>query len=75
MVGSNDPFWNYVEDGADDGSMKCMFCPHTYAIKTSISRIKWHLSGERGHGVAICRGVTKEVQEAAFQAMCGGNKR
>uniref|UniRef100_A0A3N7F8Z6 BED-type domain-containing protein n=1 Tax=Populus trichocarpa TaxID=3694 RepID=A0A3N7F8Z6_POPTR len=75
MVGSNDPFWNYVEDGADDGSMKCMFCPHTYAIKTSISRIKWHLSGERGNGVAICRGVTKEVQEAAFQAMCGGNKR
>jgi disease resistance protein RPS2 len=75
MVGSNDPFWNYVEDGADDGSMKCMFCPHTYAIKTSISRIKWHLSGERGHGVAICRGVPKEVQEAAFQAMCDGNKR
>jgi len=75
MVGSNDPFWNYVEDGADDGSMKCMFCPHTYTIKTSISRIKWHLSGVRRHGVAICRGVTKEVQEAAFQAMYGGNKR
>nr|XP_034914295.1 probable disease resistance protein At4g27220 [Populus alba] len=55
-----------------NGSMKCMFCPHTYTIKTSISRIKWHLSGETGHGVAICRGVTKEVQEAAFQA---ANKR
>ena len=55
--------------------MKCKFCPHTYAIKTSISRIKWHLSGERGHNVAICRGVTNEVQEAAFLAMCGGNKR
>jgi len=74
MVGSNDPFWNYVEYRAD-GSMKCKFCPHTYAIKTSISRIKWHLSGERGHNVAICRGVTKEVQEASFLAMCGGNKR
>jgi len=70
-----DPFWNYVEKSADDGSMKCMFCPHTYAIKTSISRIKWHLSAEEGHGVAICRGVPKEVQEAAWKAMCGGNKR
>jgi hypothetical protein len=55
--------------------MKCKFCPHTYAIKTSISRIKWHLSAEEGHGVAICRGVPKEVQEAAWKAMCGGNKR
>jgi hypothetical protein len=74
MVGSNDSFRNYVEERAD-GSMKCKFCRHTYAIKTSISRIKWHLSGERGHNVAICRGVNKEVQEAAFLAMCGGNKR
>jgi len=74
MVGSKDPFWNYIEDMAD-GSMKCKFCPHTFANKTSISRIKWHLSGEEGHNVAICSGVTKEVQEAAFLAMCGGNKR
>jgi len=70
-----DSFRNYVEERADDGSMKCKFCPHTYAIKTSISRIKWHLSGEEGHGVTICRGVPKEVQEAAWKAMCGGNKR
>uniref|UniRef100_A0A3N7F8Y2 Uncharacterized protein n=1 Tax=Populus trichocarpa TaxID=3694 RepID=A0A3N7F8Y2_POPTR len=75
MVGSNDPFRNYVEERADGGRMKCKFCPHTYAIKTSISRIKWHLSGEEGHGVAICRWVPKEVQEAAWKAMCGGNKR
>jgi hypothetical protein len=75
MGGLYDPFWNYVEKSADDGSMKCKFCPHTYAIKTSISRIKWHLSAEEGHGVAICRGVPKEVQEAAWKAMCGGNKR
>nr|XP_034914299.1 probable disease resistance protein At4g27220 [Populus alba] len=74
MVGSKDPFWNYIEDRAD-GSMKCKFCPHTFANKTSISRIKWHLSGEEGHNVAICHGVPKEVQEAAWKAMCGGNKR
>ncbi|KAJ6951487.1 disease resistance protein [Populus alba x Populus x berolinensis] len=55
--------------------LKCKFCPHTFAIKTAITRIKWHLAGEERRGVAICRGVTKEVQEAAFLAMCGGNKR
>ncbi|KAJ6858160.1 disease resistance protein [Populus alba x Populus x berolinensis] len=74
MGGSNDSFRNYVEERAD-GSMKCKFCPHTYATKTSISRIKWHLSREEGHGVSICRGVAKEVQEAAWKAMCRGNKR
>eukprot|EP00258_Populus_trichocarpa_P031902 XP_024447921.1 uncharacterized protein LOC112325500 [Populus trichocarpa] len=67
MVRSKDPFWNYIEDRTD-GSMKCTFCPHTFANKTSISRIKWHLSGEEGHNVAICLGVPKEVQEAAFLA-------
>jgi disease resistance protein RPS2 len=74
MVRSKDPFWNYIEDRTD-GSKKCNFCPHTFANKTSISRIKWHLSGKEGHNVAICDGVPKEVQEAAFLAMCGGNKR
>jgi len=67
MVRSKDPFWNYIEDRTD-GSMKCKFCPHTFANKTSISRIKWHLSGEEGHNVAICHGVPKEVQEAAWKA-------
>uniref|UniRef100_A0A3N7F999 Uncharacterized protein n=1 Tax=Populus trichocarpa TaxID=3694 RepID=A0A3N7F999_POPTR len=73
-VGSKYPFRIHVEYRAD-GSMKCKFCHHTWANKTSISRFKWHLSGEEGHGVAICRGVTKEVQEAAILAMCGGHKR
>jgi hypothetical protein len=75
MIRSKDPFWNYIEDRTDGSSMKCKFCPHTFANKTSISRIKWHLSREEGHNVAICRGVTKEVQEAAWKATCGGNKR
>jgi disease resistance protein RPS2 len=58
-----------------DGSMKCKFCGHLFANYTSISRIKWHLSGERGHGVSICGQVPREVQEAAFLAMHGGSKR
>ncbi|KAG5223878.1 disease resistance protein [Salix suchowensis] len=32
---------------------------------TSLLGIKWHLSGERGHGVRICGQVPKQVQEAA----------
>eukprot|EP00258_Populus_trichocarpa_P031911 XP_024447930.1 probable disease resistance protein At4g27220 [Populus trichocarpa] len=73
-VGSKYPFRIHVEYRAD-GSMKCKFCQRTWANKTSISRFKWHLSGEEGRGVAICRGVTKEVKEAAFLAICGGHKR
>ncbi|KAI5557778.1 hypothetical protein BDE02_18G126200 [Populus trichocarpa] len=69
MVQSNDPFWHHVAE------MKCMYCGHQFAKDTSISRIKWHLSGEKGHGVAICERVPKQVQEAAFLAMHGANKR
>ncbi|KAJ6951497.1 hypothetical protein NC653_040818 [Populus alba x Populus x berolinensis] len=74
MVASKDPFWNYIEDRAD-GSVKCKFCQCTWANKISISRFKWHLSGERRHGVAICSGVAKEVQEAASKAMNDVSKR
>ncbi|XP_034897076.1 probable disease resistance protein At1g61300 isoform X2 [Populus alba] len=74
MGRSDDPFWNEVED-MNDGSMKCKFCGRLFVNGTSISRIKWHLSGERGHGVGICGRVPEEVQEAAFLAMNGGNKR
>ena len=34
-----------------------------------------HLSKVRGRGVAICDKVPEDVQEAAFQAVHGGNKR
>ncbi|XP_061944843.1 disease resistance protein RPS5-like [Populus nigra] len=74
MGRSDDPFWNEVED-MNDGSMKCKFCGRLFVNGTSISRIKWHLSGERGHGVGICGQVPEEVQEAAFLAMHVGNKR
>jgi len=69
MVQSTDPFWHHVEE------MKCMYCGRQFPNDTSISRIKWHLSGEKGRGVAICERVPKQVQEAAFLAMHGANKR
>ena len=74
MVVSDDEFWAHVED-MNDCRKKCEFCGHLFAIRTSISRIKWHWSGIKGHGVAICRQVPKHVQEAAFLATEGANKK
>nr|XP_034925317.1 uncharacterized protein LOC118056972 [Populus alba]XP_034925318.1 uncharacterized protein LOC118056972 [Populus alba] len=70
MVRSTDPFWNDVEV-MNDGSMKSKFCGHLFSQRTSISRIKWHLSGVRGRGVKICEKVPEEVQDAARAAMDG----
>jgi disease resistance protein RPS2 len=70
MVRSNDPFWRHVED-INDGSVKCEFCGHPFAKDTSISRIKWHLSGVKGRDVKICKNVPEEVQNAALAAIDG----
>uniref|UniRef100_A0A6N2M873 Disease resistance protein winged helix domain-containing protein n=1 Tax=Salix viminalis TaxID=40686 RepID=A0A6N2M873_SALVM len=76
MAGSNiDRFWNHVVKMINDGSLNCEFCGHPFAKDTSISWIIWHLSGEKDRGVAICGQVPKQVQEAAFLAMHGGNSR
>jgi disease resistance protein RPS2 len=74
MVLSDDQFQAYVEEN-NVGKKKCKFCGHLFAFRTSISRIKWHWSGTKGHGAAICREVPKDVQEAAFLAMEGVNKK
>nr|XP_034907231.1 probable disease resistance protein At4g27220 [Populus alba] len=74
MARQNDPFWDFVGK-LDDGRFKCTFCGYIYAPATSVTRIKWHLSGVQGRGVAICGQVPEDVQEAAFQAVHGGNKR
>jgi len=70
MVRSNDPFWNDVED-MNNGGMKCKFCGHLFAENTSISRIKWHLSGVKGRGVKICEKVPEEVRNVVRAAMDG----
>ena len=66
----NHPFREYVD--MNGGSMKCKFCGYLFAKNTSISRIKWHLSGERGRGVKFCKDVPEEVQEIAFLAILDG---
>jgi len=74
MARQRDPFWDFVEK-LDDGPFNCTFCGYKFAAATSVSRIKLHLSKVRGRGVAICDKVPEDVQEAAFQAVHGGNKR
>jgi len=71
MSRPKDPFWNHVED-KNGGSMKCKFCGHEFAKSTSVTRIKLHLSGERGRGVKICKDVPEEVQGIAFLAILDG---
>jgi disease resistance protein RPS2 len=55
----------------DDGRMKCKLCGQLFAQGTSISRIKFLLSGVKGRGVKICEDVPKEVQDAALVAIDG----
>jgi len=75
MARQRDPFWDFVEK-LDDGPFNCTFCGYKFAAdRTSVTMIKWHLSGVQGRVVAICDKVPEDVQEAAFQATHGGNKR
>ncbi|XP_034918647.1 probable disease resistance protein At4g27220 [Populus alba] len=69
MSRPNDPsFWEYVEK-MDGGDMTCTFCGHFFSQRTSITRIKWHLAGEKGRGVKACKNVPPEVHDAACEAV------
>ncbi|RQO85982.1 hypothetical protein POPTR_001G404800v4 [Populus trichocarpa] len=68
-VKHTDPFWDHVEKTSDGGPFKCKFCKSSFAASTSISRFKYHLSGESGKGVGICGRVPVDVKAAAYQAM------
>ncbi|KAH8518546.1 hypothetical protein H0E87_000410, partial [Populus deltoides] len=68
-VKHTDPFWDHVEKTTDGGPFKCKFCKSSFAASTSISRFKYHLSGESGKGVGICGRVPVDVKAAAYQAM------
>ena len=39
------------------------------------SRIKSHLAGVKGHDIAICKNVPRDVQEEAYLAIGGPNKK
>ncbi|XP_052305745.1 disease resistance protein At4g27190-like isoform X3 [Populus trichocarpa] len=82
MLRQNDPvlhhvdrsFWEYVEK-MDDGRMRCKFCGHCFAERTSISRIKLHLAGVTGRGVKTCGQVPPDVQDAALAAIDGPQEK
>ena len=71
MVRKKDRFWSYVEDL--DGRFKCNFCQHNFA--GGASRIKYHLAGVKGNDVDICTSVPKDVQNEAYLAVGGTNKK
>lgn len=68
-----DGFWNYVEK--KNNGFACKFCEFEFAARTSVTRIKSHLSGIKGLGVSICNRVPDDVKEAACLAIQGGKKR
>ncbi|KAL3564592.1 hypothetical protein D5086_032638, partial [Populus alba] len=78
MLRQNDPvlhhddrsFWEYVEK-MDDGRMRCKFCGQFFAERTSITRIKHHLSGRKRGGAQNCAQVPQHVRDAALAAIDG----
>ncbi len=58
-----DRIWNNAKDLKDKklkNGFRCNFCSKDFS--GGLSRLKAHLAGKKGHGIAICEKVTKEVQ-------------
>ena len=52
-------FWQFVE-GTND-AWECKFCEHK---GSGASRVRAHLLGEKGKGIAICENVPKKIKDA-----------
>ena len=62
MGRKTDQFWEYVEK-LPNGRFKCKFCGSEFC--GGASRIKAHLAGLQGQGIAACKRVTEPVKENA----------
>ncbi|KAG5255045.1 disease resistance protein [Salix suchowensis] len=74
MVKPRDQFWICVEQ-MNGGCFRCKFCGYVFEADTSISIIISHLSGVKGCDVDVCEKVPADVQEAAYLAIYGANKK
>ncbi|CAH1420053.1 unnamed protein product [Lactuca virosa] len=56
----DDPGWNYgtLCDPLNKDAIKCKLC--RFICKAGITRLKYHVSGLKGNGVAICKNARKE---------------
>uniref|UniRef100_A0A2N9IZP9 BED-type domain-containing protein n=1 Tax=Fagus sylvatica TaxID=28930 RepID=A0A2N9IZP9_FAGSY len=71
MGRKKDQFWKHVEKL--NGRFKCEFCNNEFP--GGASRIKSHLAGVKGHDIAICKNVPRDVQEEAYLAIGGPSKK
>ena len=71
MGRKKDQFWKHIEKL--NGRFKCEFCNNEFP--GGASRIKSHLAGVKGHDIAICKNVPRDVQEEAYLAIGGPNKK
>uniref|UniRef100_A0A7N2MUI2 BED-type domain-containing protein n=1 Tax=Quercus lobata TaxID=97700 RepID=A0A7N2MUI2_QUELO len=62
MGRKTDQFWGYVEK-LPNCRFKCTFCDSEFC--GGASRIKAHLAGLQGHGIAVCKRVSQDVQAQA----------
>uniref|UniRef100_A0A6N2MDY8 BED-type domain-containing protein n=1 Tax=Salix viminalis TaxID=40686 RepID=A0A6N2MDY8_SALVM len=74
MVKPSDQFWICVEQ-MNGGFSRCKFCGYVFEADTSISIIISHLSGVKGCDVDVCEKAPADVQEAAYLAIYGANKK
>ncbi|XP_041005672.1 uncharacterized protein LOC121250586 [Juglans microcarpa x Juglans regia] len=72
MVRPKDPFWKYAKD-LKNGRFCCNFCEREFP--GGISRIKWHLSGHKGHDIEVCEKVPQDIQLAVRQVLNTPNKK
>ena len=70
MTGLNHQFWECVVKMDADRAV-CKFCDLEFGKGTTITRIKFHLSGLTGHGIRICNKVPVEIKDAARAALPG----
>ncbi|KAG2672245.1 hypothetical protein I3760_13G030900 [Carya illinoinensis] len=71
MVRPKDPFWKYAVD-LKNCHFSCKFCHGQF--HGGISRIKWHLSGRKGHDIKVCERVPRDIQLAVQQVLDSYNK-
>lgn len=68
-----DPHIIVVKEG-NGIAKQCKYCHNLFSNKTSITRIKAHLGGVPGQGVAPCKKVPSNVKEDARNAMSSTSK-
>ncbi|KAL2893567.1 ATP-dependent Clp protease ATP-binding subunit ClpX [Bienertia sinuspersici] len=61
------PLWKYTDiekysvDGGGNKIWKCNFCGKR--VKSSYSKVKFHLLCIRGRGIGICEKITEEIKD------------